>query len=218
MAKTTSEIKTRSYLPKMTRYIRTYNTNGLICAKRKTHGSCKALLKMIPVSDLIWKRVAMDIMGPLPESDNQKKCILVIMGYSTRLVIATAMKDMTANTVMRKFIKHVVLTEILSDQGKNFQSGSLKELCTQLGIKLLRTTAYHTQTDRAVEKFNKNLGGMHSPCLRRATKMGSLVRLLHSMLLSIGTYKYERNTFLFPKRQRPIGTNGCNPVEALPKL
>lgn len=73
----------------------------------------------------------MDIMGPLPESDNQKKCILVIMGYSTRLVIATAMKDMTANTVMRKFIKHVVLTEILSDQGKNFQSGSLKELCTQ---------------------------------------------------------------------------------------
>lgn len=102
----------------------------------------------------------MDIMGPLPESDNQKKCILVIMGYSTRLVIATAMKDMTANTVMRKFIKHVVLTEILSDQGKNFQSGSLKELCTQLGIKLLRTTAYHTQTDRAVEKFNKTLGGM----------------------------------------------------------
>ena len=36
----------------------------------------------------------------------------------------------------------------------------MEELCKQLGVKQLRTTAYHPQTDGAVEKFNKTLGDM----------------------------------------------------------
>lgn len=57
-------------------------------------------------------------------------------------------------------MKEGIPTEILTDQGKNFQSSIMKELCQQLGINQLRTTAYHPQTDGAVEKFNKTLGDM----------------------------------------------------------
>lgn len=107
----------------------------------------------------------MDIMGPLPESYRGNKYILVVMEYVTRYVIATPLKDLTANTLARKFIKHVIMkegipSEILTDQGTNFQSSTMKELCKQLGIHQLRTTAYHPQTDGAVEKFNKTLGDM----------------------------------------------------------
>ena len=63
------------------------------------------------MSNFIWERIAMDIMGPLPESLNGKKYILVIMEYSTRYVIATSMRDMAANAVMRKLIKHVILKD-----------------------------------------------------------------------------------------------------------
>ena len=107
----------------------------------------------------------MDIVGPVTTSYKGNSYILVIMEYVSRYVIATPMRDMTANTVMRKFIKHVVLKEgipaqILTDLGSNFQSESMEALCKQLGIKQLRTTAYHPQTDGAVEKFNKTLGDM----------------------------------------------------------
>lgn len=78
----------------------------------------------------------MDIMGPLPESFKGNKYILVIMEYTTRYVLGLPLKEISAKTVMRKFIKHIVNregipSEILTDQGSNFQSQSMKELCKQ---------------------------------------------------------------------------------------
>ena len=159
-AKTLAKIKSKYFWPKMTKHIRDYVRNCLFCARRKAHTTCKAPLQPISVSNFIWERIAMDIMGPLPKSLRGKKYILVIMEYSTRYVIATSMRDMTSNTVMRKLIKHVFLKEgipceIITDLGTNFQSDSMEELCRQLGVKQLRTTAYHPQTDGAVEKFRK---------------------------------------------------------------
>jgi transposase InsO family protein len=82
-----------------------------------------------------------------------------MLEYVTRYAIAVPLKSTTAQTIIRKFIKHVVNEEgipskILTDQGTNFMSNAMKELCTQLGIKQLRTTIYHPQTDGAVERVN----------------------------------------------------------------
>ena len=165
LQKTLTSIQAKYFWPSMTTHIKTYVMNCLTCARRKAHKTCKAPLQPIPVSDYLWERVAMDIVGPVPTSYKGNSYILVIMEYVSRYVIATPMRDMTANTVMRKFIKHVVLKEgipaqILTDLGSNFQSESMEALYKQLGIKQLRTTAYHPQTDGAVEKFNKTLGDM----------------------------------------------------------
>ena len=107
----------------------------------------------------------MDIMGPVPQSYKGNEYILVIMEYTTRYVIALPLKETSSNTVMRKFIKHIVNregipSEILTDRGSNFLSHSMDELCQQLGIKQLRTIAHHPQTDGAVERFNRTLGDM----------------------------------------------------------
>ena len=148
------------------RYTRRIHVNNcLVCARRKAARGSKAPLQPIPIAEYIWQRVAMDIMGPVPQSYKGNEYILVIMEYTTRYVIALPLKETSSNTVMRKFIKHIVNregipSEILTDRGSNFLSHSMDELCQQLGIKQLRTIAYHPQTDGAVERFNRTLGDM----------------------------------------------------------
>jgi transposase InsO family protein len=107
----------------------------------------------------------MDIVGPVTESYRGNKYILVLMEYVTRYVIAFPLKEITAQTIVKKFIKHVITKEgipaqILTNQGSNFQSETMAELCKQLGNKQLRTTSYHPQTNGAVERFNQTLGNM----------------------------------------------------------
>ena len=50
--------------------------------------------------------------------------------------------------------------EILTDQGANFTSKLLSELCRMLHIHPIRTTPYHPKTDGLVERFNKTLKSM----------------------------------------------------------
>ena len=163
--KTLANIRNKYFWPRMASEVKIHVLNCLTCAKRKASGACKAPLQPIPISDYIWERLAMDIVGPVPESNRGNRYILVIMEYTTRYIIATALKEISAATIIRKFIKHIVNDEglpsqILTDRGSNFQSIAMQELCKQLGVKQLRTTAYHPQTDGAVERFNRTLGDM----------------------------------------------------------
>ncbi len=172
MTKTLSTIRAKYFWPRMIPQIQEHIRNCLFCAKRKAHTTCKAPLQPIPPSDYIFERIAMDIMGPLPESSRGHKYILVIMEYATKYVIATPMKDITSATVIKKLIKHVILKEgipsvILTDRGTNFLSDDMKELGRQLGLKQVRTTAYHPQTDGLVENFNKTLADMLTAHVQR---------------------------------------------------
>lgn len=44
-----------------------------------------------------------------------------------------------------------------SNQGRNFESLVIRELCTLLGMKKARTTPYHPQCDGLVERLNRTL-------------------------------------------------------------
>ncbi|CAI5638198.1 unnamed protein product [Oreochromis niloticus] len=50
--------------------------------------------------------------------------------------------------------------EILTDQGTNFMSTLLKQVYKLLGIRSVRTTPYHPQTDGLTERFNQTLKQM----------------------------------------------------------
>lgn len=53
-----------------------------------------------------------------------------------------------------------VPAEIITDQGSNFMANVMKSLYKQLGIKGIRTTPFHSQTDGLVERFNGTLKNM----------------------------------------------------------
>ena len=77
------------------------------------------------------------------------------------------MPDKEAVTVARllvnEFICRFGVPEVLhTDQGKNFESTLIGEMCHLLGIKKTRTSPYHPQSDGLVERFNRTLLAMLS--------------------------------------------------------
>ena len=108
------------------------------------------------------ERVALDLVGPLPKTDEGNQWILVVGDYATRWMEAYALPDARAETVAAKFVgefvcRYGVPREVHSDQGTNFESEVFKEMCRLLGIRKSRTTAYNPKSDGLIERFNKTL-------------------------------------------------------------
>jgi len=74
------------------------------------------------------------------------------------------MSSVTAPAVTEKMIdmfsRYGVPREILSDQGPNFMAELLKEVYAAIGVKPIRTSPYHPQTDGLVERYNQTLKAM----------------------------------------------------------
>lgn len=162
ISKTLARIQERYYWRHLIHDVTAHVNSCLTCAKQKVKGSSKAPLQSMPVPELIWETLAMDILGPVTESTNGNRYILVISDYATRYVIACPMPDQTAKTVATAFVKEVLLKyggpgKVLTDQGRQFTSGLYAEVCKLFNIKQLRTTAYHPQTDGLVERFNRTM-------------------------------------------------------------
>lgn len=106
----------------------------------------------------------MDIVGPLERSQSGCRFILVLCDYGTRYPEAFPLRRITARAiaqVLLQFISRVgIPQEIVTDQGTAFLSKTLRQVYSLLGIKGIRTTPYHPQTDGLVERYNQTLKGM----------------------------------------------------------
>ena len=90
------------------------------------------------------------------------KNVLVLMDHFTRYVMAFITKDQKAKTVAwilyERFISVFgVPAKLHSDQGVNFTSALVEELCSAFGIQKCRTTTYHAQCNGQVERFHQTL-------------------------------------------------------------
>jgi transposase InsO family protein len=108
------------------------------------------------------ERIAIDIMGPFPMSKHGNKYLLVAMDYFTKWPEAYPLPDQEAKTVAKVlvcefFCRFGTPLELHSDQGRNFESMLIKEVCELLYIKKTRTTPYHPQSDGMVERHNRTL-------------------------------------------------------------
>jgi Integrase zinc binding domain/Integrase core domain len=109
-----------------------------------------------------FERVAVDVMGPLPLTQQGNRYVLVVADYFSKWTEAYPLPSQDAATVTSTLVhewicRFGVPRELHSDQGRNFEAEVFQEMCRALGIRKTRTTPLHPQSDGLVERFNRTL-------------------------------------------------------------
>uniref|UniRef100_A0A8C6U536 Integrase catalytic domain-containing protein n=1 Tax=Neogobius melanostomus TaxID=47308 RepID=A0A8C6U536_9GOBI len=173
------------------------------CQLTAGKGVAQARLQSLPIIGTPFERIGMDIVGPLERSSTGNRFILVLCDYATRYPEAFPLRSIKAkqiaNCLLQLFSRVGVAQEILTDCGTNFMSKLLKQVYQLLGIKGIRTTPYHPQTDGLVERYNKTLKHM-----------------LRKFVSSTGAdWDQWLPYLLFTYREVPQSSTGFSPFELL---
>ena len=123
-----------------------------------------APLHPIPAFGEPFSRVIIDCVGPLPKTRLGNQYLLTIMCSSTRFPEVVPLRNIKAKTISKALIKFFSLfglpKEIQSDQGSNFMSGIFQQIAYELGIKQITSSAYHPESQGAIERFHSTLKTM----------------------------------------------------------
>ena len=162
--KTADRILRRFYWPSLFRDVADFCRSCSACQKSGRRKVSVSPMVPLPIISEPFRRMAMDIVGPLPRSRSGNRFVLVLCDYATRYPEAVPMRTVDAEAVADELVKVFsrvgIPEEILTDQGTNFTSKLLGELYRLQNIKALRTSPYHPQTDGLVERFNGTLKDM----------------------------------------------------------
>jgi hypothetical protein len=161
VSKTISSLRQRFYWPEYRDDIIRWCSWCERCQLRKMGHQKRAKLQQCPVGAPM-ERIALDIVGPLNETRNGNKYILVICDYFTKWVEAFALPDQKSLTVADCLVTQVICRfgcphQIHSDKASDFMSHLFCDICSLLGIKKTNTTPYRPQSDGLVERMNRTL-------------------------------------------------------------
>uniref|UniRef100_A0A667YIB5 Gypsy retrotransposon integrase-like protein 1 n=1 Tax=Myripristis murdjan TaxID=586833 RepID=A0A667YIB5_9TELE len=162
--KTTARIKRYFHWPGLRSDVAQFCRSCPQCQKTSAKCPSRAPLQPLPIIGTPFERLGMDIVGPVERSRAGNRFMLVITDYATKYPEVFPLKSIKARHIafcLVQFFSRVGFPrEILTDQGTNFMSTLLKQVYQLLGIKGLRTTPYHPQTDGLTERFNQTLKQM----------------------------------------------------------
>ncbi|XP_041483470.1 uncharacterized protein LOC121430260 [Lytechinus variegatus] len=203
--KTSDRILRNFYWPGIIGDISRFVQSCDICQRTFPKGRVqKVPLGDMPIIDTPFKRVAVDIVGPIePRTSRGNKYILTLVDFATRYPEAIAMKNIEAVTIVDAlvdiFSRIGVPQEILSDRGSQFTSGLFAEVTKLLSLRQLFTTPYHPAGNGLVERFN-----------------GTLKLMLRRMCAEKPT-DWDRylGALLFAYREAPQASLGFSPFELI---
>ena len=168
-----SLLRERFYWPGMHKETTLYVNKCHNCLKRK------AIPDVAPLQPIITSQpmelVHMDFLSIEPSKGNIEN-VLVITDHFTRYAQAYASMTQTAQATAKllweNLIRHYGFPEkFLSDQGRNFESELISELCKLTQVDKVHTTPYHPMTNGQCERFNSTLCNMLGTLSRTRTKL-----------------------------------------------
>ncbi|KAG8185162.1 hypothetical protein JTE90_005141 [Oedothorax gibbosus] len=133
----------------------------IACQKSKVNRHTKTKFKEFPAPDARFSHIHIDIVGPLPPSQEFRYVLTCVDRY-TKWPEAIPLKDQTADTVAKAFYANWIARfgvpdVITSDRGTNFQSNLFSSLSKLLGVRRIRTTSYHPISNGLVERMHRQL-------------------------------------------------------------
>ena len=158
------------YWPNMKKDVEEYVQNCLRCLRFKTIAEQTELTPIIVSRPL--ELIHMDFL--MIESPKTEKDINVLIVtdhftcYAQAFVTKSQTGNVVANTLWERFFSDYGFPEkILSDQGQNFESNLIAEVCKIAQIKKLCTTPYRPEGNGACERFNRTLISMIGTILEK---------------------------------------------------
>ena len=122
----------------------------------------KLQLEITDTHEKPWVKIYLDVVGPMAQTENNNKYILTCQDNLSKYVIAIPMKNQTVEEVTEAFVNNIILiygipNYIVTDQGTNFMSDMFKRICKLFKIEKINTTAYHPESNGALERTHKTL-------------------------------------------------------------
>jgi hypothetical protein len=119
-------------------------------------------LSPLPIPKQPWQEISIDMIGPLPKSDNYDSILVIVNRFSKMIHLVPTMTSLSSTELAEIYKKevwchHGIPRRIISDRGPQFASKFMKELCNALGIERNLSTAYHPQTDGQTEQINQEV-------------------------------------------------------------
>ena len=149
--------------PGMPALVKDYVSRCDRCAQFK--GSNQAppgKLKLLDTPPGPWKEISADFITDLPESEGFDSILVIVDHFSKEVEFIPCTKSMSTLDTAKLYLHHVwkhhgLPTGIVSDQGPQFTSQVINDICKRLGIQPRLSTAYHPQTNGQTERINQDL-------------------------------------------------------------
>lgn len=161
--RTLSLIKSRFFWPGLDSFVETRIRLCERCICRKTREKVSAELVSIETTYPL-ELVCIDFLT-LDMSKGGFEKVLVITDHFTRYAQAIPMRNETARSTAKALFEQFIVhygfpSRLHSDQGRNFESAIIRELCDIAKVEKSRTTPYHPQCNGMAERFNQTLMNM----------------------------------------------------------
>lgn len=159
--RTTDLVRQRCYWPGMGAEIERYCQNCQRCVLSKAVQPKVKTYQGVLLASRPLEVLAIDFTVLEPATDHREN-VLVMTDVFSKYTQAIPTKDQSASTVAKVLVdcwfhRFGVPKRIHSDQGRNFESALIGQLCKLYGIQKSRTTAYHPQGNGQCERFNRTL-------------------------------------------------------------
>jgi hypothetical protein len=166
------DLRRNFWWTRMKREIAKYVSECDTCQRVKaSHLKVSGTLQPLPIPSLKWEDISMDFIVGLPNTSQEHDSIWVRIDRLTKIAYFLPVHT---NHTAKKYAKiyldqiirlHGVPKTIISDRGAQFIARFWEQLQSSLGTKLIRSSAYHPQTDGQTERVNQILKDMLQACI-----------------------------------------------------
>jgi hypothetical protein len=155
------DLRQNFWWTRMKREIAMYVSECDTCQRVKaSHLKVSGTLQPLPIPSWKWEDISMDFIVGLPNTSQKHDSIWVIIDRLTKTahflpVHTTYTAKKYAEVYLDQILRlHGIPKTIISDRGAQFIARFWEQLQSSLGTKLIRSSAYHPQTDGQTERVN----------------------------------------------------------------
>ena len=172
--KTLDKVKASYFWSTMGKDVSLYVRSCQTCQAVKPYKEIRPPMSKMKVPDTKFSELQIDVVGPMPQSENMKYLLTIIDG-TTRWIEAVPMPEATSDNCCKAFLRgwvqHFGLpSRAQSDNGNAFVSNLWRDLHQTLGIKVDYTPPYHSASLGAIERKQRYQVGTQDNPIRHGQR------------------------------------------------